>query len=168
MSNRRCDRLVRQPSITDSSSGESIDSEGSDDVESGRGDHSIHTSDEEFIEPDTGTDSEGEYQYNSDDERSQSSGANDENESTGGDDEDEDDLSSPELEALRTLSIDDSPRKDCELPLVRSSVETGQCIVTRRVCGCRSTYGALPGRRVSEGEDEGEEEVSGRDSMAKP
>jgi hypothetical protein len=77
MSNRRCDRLVRQPSIT-----ESIDSEGSDDVESGRGNHSIHTSDEEFIEPDTGTDSEGEYQYNSDDERSQSSGANDENEST--------------------------------------------------------------------------------------
>lgn len=43
MSNRRCDRLVRQPSITDSSSGESIDSEGSDDVESGRGDDSIHT-----------------------------------------------------------------------------------------------------------------------------
>jgi hypothetical protein len=55
MSNRRCDRLVRQPSITDSSSGESIDSEGSDDVESGRGDDSIHTSDEEFIEPDTST-----------------------------------------------------------------------------------------------------------------
>jgi hypothetical protein len=133
-------------------------------------DHSIHTSDEEFIEPDTGTDSEEEYQYNSDDERSQSSGANDENESTGGDYEDEDDLSSPELEALRTLSIDDSPRKNCELPLVRSSVETGQCIVTRRVCGCRSTYGALPGRRVSEGEDEGEDDeyLSGRDSMAQP
>jgi hypothetical protein len=70
MSNRRCDRLVRQPSIIDSSNGESIDSEGLDDVESGRGDHSIHISDEEFIEPDTGTDSEGEYQYNSDDERS--------------------------------------------------------------------------------------------------
>jgi hypothetical protein len=115
----------------------------------------------EFIEPDTSTDSEGEYQYNSDDERSQSSGANDENESTEGDDEDEDDLSSFELEALRTLSIDNSPRnilslsreKDFELPLVRSSVETGQCIDTRRVCGYRSTYGVLPGRRVSEGDE---------------
>jgi hypothetical protein len=41
--------------------------------------------------------SEGEYQYNSDDERSQNSGANDENESTEGDDEGEDDLSGPEL-----------------------------------------------------------------------
>jgi hypothetical protein len=48
-------------------------------------------------------------------------------------------------------------------------VEIGQYIVIRRICRCRSTYGALSGRRVSKGEDEGEEdeEVLGRDSMAK-
>lgn len=170
MFNRRCDRLIRQPNITDSSSGESIDSEGSDNIKSGRGDYSIYISDKEFIEPDTGTNSKGEYQYNSDDERSQSSGANDENKSTKGDNEDKNNLSSPELEALRILSINDSLRKDCELLLVRLSIEIGQYIVIRRIYRYRSTYGALLERRVSKGENKGEkdEEVSERDSMAKP
>jgi hypothetical protein len=129
MSNRRDDRQ-------DWSSGESIDSEDSDDVESGR-DDSIHTSDKEFIESDTSTDSEGEYQYDSDDECSQGSGTNDENEDTEGDDEEEDDLSTSELEAL---SISSSPRtipllsraKDGELPLGGSSKETGSVYHSKR------------------------------------
>jgi hypothetical protein len=70
MSNRRYNRLIRQPSIIDSSNGKSINSERSDNIKNDRGDYSIYTSDKEFIEPNIDTDSKGEYQYNSDDERS--------------------------------------------------------------------------------------------------
>jgi hypothetical protein len=131
MSNRGDDSHVGRVEEQDSS-GESIYSGGSDDVESGSGDDSIHTSDDDFIESGTSSDSEGEYQYNSD-ERSQSSGTEDEKEGTEGDEEDEDGLSSSELEALGTLKISSSPRiipslsrvKDCRLPLGRSSGEIG-------------------------------------------
>jgi hypothetical protein len=79
-----------------------------------------------------------ECQQNNNHEHCQSSRTSDENGDTEGDDEGDDEgeggLGPSEVEALRTLSRSSSPRtlpslskgKDCELPVGRSSRETGQ------------------------------------------